>query len=104
MHTNKKISGFIRAHPCSSMAKFFLAKRRLLPVVFLAAIPLLAHVGSPDIFFRGDAGPYKLLVTIRPPVVVPGVAEVEIRSASPDVRAIHLVPLRLGLTGQQFPP
>jgi hypothetical protein len=77
---------------------------RLLPFVLLAAVPLLAHVGSPDIFFQGDAGPYKLLVTIRPPVVIPGVAEVEIRSASPDVRAIHLVPLRLGLTGQQFPP
>jgi hypothetical protein len=70
----------------------------------LLAVPLLAHVGSPDIFFQGDAGPYKLLVTIRPPVVVPGVAEVEIRSASPDVRQIHLVPLRLGMAGQQFPP
>jgi hypothetical protein len=73
-------------------------------VALLAAAPLLAHVGSPDIFFQGDAGPYKLLVTIRPPVVVPGVAEVEIRSASPDVRQIHLVPLRLGIKGQQFPP
>jgi hypothetical protein len=36
--------------------------------------------------------------------VVPGVAEVEIRSASPDVREIHIVPLRLGISGQQFPP
>jgi hypothetical protein len=77
---------------------------KLLPVVLLTAATLFAHVGSPDIFFQGDAGPYKLLVTIRPPVVVPGVAEVEIRSTSPDVRAIHLVPLRLGLAGQQFPP
>jgi hypothetical protein len=77
---------------------------RLLPAVLLATAPLLAHVGSPDIFFQGDAGPYKLLVTIRPPVVVPGVAEVEIRSTSPDVRQIHLVPLRLGFAGQQFPP
>jgi hypothetical protein len=31
--------------------------------------------GSPDVFFEGQAGPYKLLVTIRPPQVVPGVAE-----------------------------
>jgi hypothetical protein len=74
------------------------------PVILLAAAPLFAHVGSPDIFFQGDAGPYKLLVTIRPPVVVPGVAEVEIRSASPDVRRVRLVPLRLGIAGQQFPP
>lgn len=77
---------------------------RLLPVVLLAAVPLLAHVGSPDIFYQGEAGPYKLMVTIRPPVVVPGVAEIEIRSESAGVHSIHLVPLRLGLQGQQFPP
>jgi hypothetical protein len=77
---------------------------RLLPVVLLAAVPLFAHVGSPDIFYQGDAGPYKLMVTIRPPVVVPGIAEVEIRSESADVRSIRLVPLRLGLQGKQFPP
>ena len=77
---------------------------KLLPAVLLATAPLWAHVGSPDIFFQGDAGPYKLIVTIRPPVVVPGVAEVEIRSASPGVRQIHMVPLRLGFAGEQFPP
>jgi hypothetical protein len=32
----------------------------------------LAHVGSPDVFYEGDAGPYHLLVAIRPPVVIPG--------------------------------
>ena len=77
---------------------------KLLPAILLATGPLLAHVGSPDIFFQGEAGPYKLLVTIRPPAVVPGVAAIEIRSASPDVRQIRLVPLRLGYTQQQFPP
>ena len=53
------------------------------------------HVGSPDVFFEGLAGPYRLLVTIRPPEVVPGVAEVEIRSTSPAVSQIHIVPLRM---------
>lgn len=66
-------------------------------------MPLLAHVGSPDIFYEGDAGPYHLLVTIRPPQVVPGVAEIEIRSASPDVREIRILPLRL-VREQQFAP
>ena len=60
-------------------------------LVFLtksAAAPRLigpAHVGSPDIFYEGDAGPYHLLVAIRPPVVIPGIAEVEVRSTSNDV-------------------
>ena len=60
--------------------------------------------GSPDVFFEGNAGPYRLLVTIRPPQVVPGVAEIEIRSASTDVRQIHIVPLRLGFKGDQYTP
>ncbi len=78
---------------------------RLLAVCFvIAALPVFGHVGSPDIFFEGNAGPYRLLITIRPPQVVPGVAEIEIRSASPDVRQIHVVPLRLGFKGAQFTP
>lgn len=77
---------------------------RLLPIALLAALPLSAHVGSPDIFFKGSAGPYNLLITIRPPQVVPGVAEIEIRSESPDVRQIRVVPLRLGYNVPQFAP
>jgi len=78
---------------------------RLVPVCFLAStFPLLAHVGSPDVFFEGLAGPYRLFVTIRPPQVVPGVAEIEIRSLSPGVRQVHIVPLRLAPGGSQFGP
>ena len=69
-----------------------------------AALPLAAHVGSPDVFYEGAAGPYRLLVTVRPPQVVPGVAEVEIRSTSADVRQIHIVPLMLGYKGAQYAP
>lgn len=69
----------------------------------MLALPLAAHVGSPDVFFQGAAGPYKLLVTIRPPQAVPGVAEIEIRSLSPELRQIHILPLRL-TRQQQFAP
>lgn len=72
-------------------------------LLFLAAAPLFAHVGSPDVFFEGAAGPYRLLVTIRPPQVVPGVAEIEIRSLSSDVRQIHILPMLL-VAKNQFPP
>jgi len=68
------------------------------------ALPLLAHVGSPDVFYEGQAGPYRLLVTIRPPQVIPGVAEVEVRSASPDVREVRIVPLRLTGPGAKLAP
>jgi len=77
---------------------------KLLLAFFFAVALALAHVGSPDVFYEGDAGPYRLLITIRPPQVVPGVAEIEIRSTSADVRQIHIVPLRLGFQAQQFTP
>ena len=32
-----------------------------------------AHVGSPDVYFEGAAGPYRVLVTVRPPTAVPGI-------------------------------
>src|SRR5689334_16853697 len=70
----------------------------------LAASPLLAHVGSPDVFFEGDAGPYHLLATIRPPQVIPGVAEIEIRSQTPDARQVRVVPLRLTGIASQLAP
>src|SRR5579862_9595140 len=63
-----------------------------------------AHVGSPDVFFEGDAGPYRLLVTVRPPAVIPGVAEIEVRGASPDIREVHIVPLPLRGPGARFAP
>lgn len=68
---------------------------RTAALVLALAAGLQAHVGSPDIFFEGAAGPYKLFVTIRPPQVIPGVAEVEIRSASAAVRRVRIVPLRM---------
>ncbi|HVU57232.1 MAG TPA: hypothetical protein VHD83_19355 [Puia sp.] len=37
-----------------------------------------AHVGSPDVAMEGVAGPYHLLVSIRPPDVIPGTARVTV--------------------------
>jgi hypothetical protein len=74
-------------------------------VLWLAALalPLAAHVGSPDVFYEGTAGPYRMLVTIRPPQVVPGVAEIEIRTLTPGVKRIQMVPLRI-TNVKQYPP
>jgi hypothetical protein len=53
-----------------------------------------AHVNSPDVYYDGYAGPYHLLVTVRPPAVVPGVAQIEIRSAG-DVDQIEILPMKM---------
>ena len=63
-----------------------------------------AHVGSPDVFLEGLAGPYRLLVTVRPPTVIPGVADVEVLATSDDVRDVRIVPLPLTGVGAQFAP
>jgi hypothetical protein len=65
---------------------------------------LAAHVGSPDVFFEGNAGPYRLLVAIRPPDVIPGVARIEVRALSPDVREIQLTPTPMTGIAATHPP
>lgn len=57
--------------------------RRALPLLLLALVlaagPARAHVGSPNVFFDGDAGPYPVRVIVRPPAVIPGLAEITVR-------------------------
>jgi hypothetical protein len=55
-----------------------------------------AHVGSPDVFHEGAAGPYRVFVTVRPPEVVPGIATVEVRvAAGPEPSEVTIVPTPL---------
>lgn len=76
----------------------------LLAVLILTALTLSAHVGSPDVYFEGDAGPYRLYVTVRVPQVIPGVAEIQVRCATNDVQQIEIVPMRLTGAGSNLPP
>ena len=66
--------------------------------------PAHGHLGSPDIFVEGQAGPYRLLVTVRPPYAIPGVADVDILTTSDDIQDIRIVPLPLTGEGAKFAP
>jgi hypothetical protein len=62
----------------------FLHPRRWLPLVHALSIAALAsvclaHVGSPNTFFQGEAGPYPVRVVVRLPGVIPGLAEISVR-------------------------
>ncbi len=74
----------------------------LLALAFAGLLP--AHVGSPDVFFQGKAGPYPLLIAIRPPDAIPGVARIEVRALSPDVREIQLTPTPMTGIAATHPP
>jgi hypothetical protein len=80
--------------------------RVFLLVLFIALFPLssIAHVNSPDVYFDGYAGPYHLLVTLRPPAVVPGVAQILVRSVGNDVNEIKVLPLRIIGPGAKMAP
>jgi hypothetical protein len=64
-----------------------------------------SHVGSPDVYYEAMAGPYKLFVTVRPPQMVPGIAQVQVRCLEGTVEDIRIVPLRLiGEGSKNAPP
>jgi hypothetical protein len=69
-----------------------------------ALSPLPAHVGSPDVFFDGMAGPYPVLIAIRPPLVIPGTAQVEVRTTAAGVRTMKFLPMPLSGEGNRLPP
>ena len=52
------------------------------------------HVGSNNVFFAGEAGPYPVSVVIRPPEVIPGLAEISIRVPGGGIDRVTVRPVR----------
>jgi hypothetical protein len=71
--------------------------------LLLTTTMAFAHVGSADVYYEGDAGPYHLFVTVRLPQVIPGISQIQVRSVSPDVETVHVVILRLTGPGSNLP-
>jgi hypothetical protein len=72
--------------------------------LLVSAIPAHAHVGSPDVYAEGMAGPYKLSVVVRPPLVIPGVADIEVRAQTPGIERITVTPVPLTGEAANHPP
>jgi hypothetical protein len=64
----------------------------------------LAHVGSPNVYFQGYAGPYHLVVMVRTPQMIPGIAEIEVRSEQAGIRQLRVTPLFIVGPGSKYPP
>src|SRR4051812_20398453 len=69
-------------------------RARAAAVVLAAAS--MAHVGSPDTFFGGKAGPYDVRVSVRLPGVIPGRAQVTVRVGGVVSTGSHQVTVRAG--------
>lgn len=52
-----------------------------------------SHVGSPGVVMEGKAGPYAILVSVSPPDVIPGVAEVSIYVTGEGVTKVSAKPV-----------
>ncbi len=79
---------------------------RFIRWAWLLMLPLTAyaHVGSKDVFEQVTAGPYKLLVTVRMPDVIPGVANVEARVEGASLSRLEITPLPLTGEASKHPP
>ena len=55
--------------------------------------PALSHVGSPGVAMEGMAGPYHLMVSVRPPDVIPGTAVVTVYLDNPGGVSIAAQPI-----------
>lgn len=69
--------------------------RSILVLILLAVLaPIHAHVGTKLVYFEGDSGSYRVRVSIRPPEVVPGLAQINVRVLKGDVTQIGVLPVK----------
>jgi hypothetical protein len=81
-----------------------LAAMILCAALVMSASGAYAHVGSPDVYAEGQAGPYKLSVVVRPPIVIPGVADIEVRAQTAGIDRITVAPIPLAGEASKHPP
>lgn len=67
------------------------------------ALPAFAHVGSPNVFFDGNAGPYPIRVVVKQPGVVPGLADITVRTP-PEVTRVAVKPVKWDIGEAGSPP
>jgi hypothetical protein len=63
-----------------------------------------AHIGSPDTWFEGTAGPYPVRILVRAPGVIPGLADVVVQVTGEGVRAVTASPAGYNAGDRGIPP
>lgn len=70
----------------------------------LAVVLTSAHLGSPDTWFQGQAGPYPVQVVIRLPGVVPGLGQIDIQVSGGGVEQVTARPVVFNAGTEGAPP
>jgi hypothetical protein len=55
-----------------------------------------AHIGSPNVFYDGKAGPHAVRVIIRPPATLPGFAQMDVRVGDTGAARVKVQPVFSG--------
>ena len=79
------------------------AAARLLALT-VAVIASSAHIGSPDVWLEGNAGPYPVVVNIQVPGVVPGIAQVYVRVTGDGIQQVSASSNKFDATAGSPPP
>ena len=79
--------------------------RALVVFLFLASLPSgHAHIGNQNVLYEGTAGPYQLRVSIQPPEVVPGRAQINVRVHNGHPTPVAALPARWDAGRKGAPP
>jgi hypothetical protein len=70
----------------------------------LLALPAAAHIGSPSVIYETPAPPVPMRVIIRPPGVVPGLADIDVRVLTNGVKRVTVLPVHWRAGVQGSPP
>ncbi len=73
-------------------------------MLLAAALPAAAHVGSPNVFYDGSAGPYPVRVIVRPPLVIPGLAEITVKLGDTKAGEVTVQPIQWKAGTKGAPP
>lgn len=98
---NRTLSKAADTAKCKLWAQFL--QLACLIILFLCTMDAHGHVGSPDIYAQGEAGPYQLFVIIRPPLTFPGVAEIQVRAQTSGIEGITAAPMLLSGEASSHP-
>lgn len=80
--------------------------RLVVTIAGLAAVAIVtsAHLGSPDTWFQGNAGPYPVRVVVRLPGVVPGLGQIDLTVTGEGVEKVTVQPIIFDAGKEGAPP
>jgi hypothetical protein len=93
-----------------SLAVNFSAMLRMLRlhrvIAFFVGLTLSAHahIGDQNVFFEGRAGAYPVRIVVRPPGVIPGLAEISVRVETNGAQRVTALPMRWDSGRKGAPP